>query len=112
LHRCRKNCIGKTGTIIGLLWGLLSFTQYAILKSQGDYAEAEKWLLEALTIREKVLGKEHRDYSKSLNGLALIYWEMGDFDKAEPLFSGKLNNPGKTGWKRNPRLCILFGQFG
>jgi len=67
-------------------YGACCHLHSAIVKSQGDYAEAEKWLLEALTIREKVLGKEHRDYSKSLNGLALIYWEMGDFDKAEPLF--------------------------
>jgi tetratricopeptide (TPR) repeat protein len=40
---------------------------------------------EALRIYQKVLGKEHPDTATSLNNLAELYLEMGEYAKAEPL---------------------------
>lgn len=53
-----------------------------ILYVKGDYKDAEKWFLESLTIREKVLGKENLDYTKSLHNLALLYSAMQDYSKS------------------------------
>ncbi|MEK7257063.1 MAG: hypothetical protein AAB316_20075, partial [Bacteroidota bacterium] len=42
---------------------------------------------EAQILREKVLGKEHPNYAETLINMALLYTDMGKFEKAEPLFS-------------------------
>jgi CHAT domain-containing protein len=49
----------------------------------GDYAQAERSLLEARSIREKVLGREHPGYAVTLNNLGLLYQDMGDYAQAE-----------------------------
>jgi len=51
-----------------------------------DKREAEKWYLEALAVRKKVFGTDHFDYASSLLNLGQIYGQMGNFQKAEPLF--------------------------
>jgi tetratricopeptide (TPR) repeat protein len=43
-----------------------------------------------LAIREKVLGKEHSNVANSLNNLATLYQEMGNYSQAEPLFQRSL----------------------
>ena len=52
------------------------------------WSDAEKYLLQALSIREKVLGKEHPDYSISLSDLGYLYWggDIKDIAKAESYF--------------------------
>jgi len=45
----------------------------------------------ALTIREKVLGKEHPSTATSLNNLAVLYNNKGDYDEAEPLYRRALS---------------------
>ena len=55
------------------------------LIEKGKYTQAIPLAERALAIREKVLGKEHRDTAISLNNLAALYWNMGSYDKAEPL---------------------------
>ncbi|MCK6690878.1 MAG: CHAT domain-containing protein [Thermoanaerobaculia bacterium] len=55
-----------------------------ILQAKGNYPEAEKWYAESCAIREKVLGREHRDYASSLHQLGAIYYLNGNnYDKAE-----------------------------
>jgi CHAT domain-containing protein/Flp pilus assembly protein TadD len=43
-------------------------------------------ILESRDILRRVLGTDHPDYATSLNNLAGLYWLMGDYAKAEPLF--------------------------
>lgn len=50
-----------------------------------DYPGAEKWYLDSKVIREKSLGKEHPDYASSLNNMANLYKNLGQYDKVEPL---------------------------
>src|SRR5208282_2855945 len=45
---------------------------------------------EALGIRQKILGPDHRDTATSLNNLAGLYWAMGEYAKAEPLYQETL----------------------
>lgn len=54
---------------------------------KGDFNEAEKWHLEGLNIREKVLTRIHFDVAISLGDLSILYTKQGKFDKAEPLIS-------------------------
>ena len=56
-----------------------------VFQMKMENAEAEKWWLESLAIRKRVLGKENPDYAQSLNNLAIFYTSMGDYEKAMPL---------------------------
>ena len=67
-------------------YGSCCFNHGRILYLKRDYADTEKWYLESKAIREKALGREHPDYAQSLNGLAVIYNRMGQFEQAEPLY--------------------------
>lgn len=49
-----------------------------------DKREAEKWYLEALDVRKRVLGTDHFDYASTLLNLGSLYGQMGNFQKAEP----------------------------
>ena len=68
------------------LYATCCYVHGLILYYQGNYAASEKWHLEALGIREKVFGKEHIDYAESLQFLAVLNYEMGDYEKAEMLY--------------------------
>jgi len=66
-------------------YGGCCFNRGRVLFFEGEYAEAEKWYFESITIREKVIGKVHPDYARSLSNLAGLYEQAGYYDKAEPL---------------------------
>lgn len=51
-----------------------------------DYVQAEKWFLEAISIRKKVLGTEHPDYAESLLLLGMMYGDLRKNGEAAPLF--------------------------
>lgn len=52
-------------------------------RMQGEFAEAEQNLTEALRIRGIALDSNHPDYVKSQEDLAILYWKNGDLAKAE-----------------------------
>jgi len=51
--------------------------QYARLFRQGRYSEAIPLVQRVLAIREKALGRVHRDVAQSLNDLARLYVLQG-----------------------------------
>jgi CHAT domain-containing protein len=52
-----------------------------------DNPEAEKWYLDALDIWAKSIGKEHPDYARCLDDLAIFYHNNAEkYEKAEPLY--------------------------
>jgi len=53
---------------------------------QGKFESAKAAALEALRIRQEILGESHPDYATSLNNLAALYRSMGDYARAEPLY--------------------------
>ena len=57
-----------------------------------NYEKAEPLYIEALAIREKVLGKGHPDYVQSQHDLAWLYWTVKKFDAAESFLSNALKS--------------------
>jgi len=64
-------------------YGSCCYSRGRVLYYKKDFSGVEKWCLESKAIREKVLGKEHPDYAKSLNGLVFLYLNTGQHEKAE-----------------------------
>ena len=54
-------------------------------RQKGQYDEALLLAERALTMREKILGPDHRDVADSLHALASLYDDKSDYVKAEPL---------------------------
>lgn len=61
------------------------------LRERARYSEAEALLTGALMIREQHLGAEHLDTARTLNELALLYWQQGKYEQAEPLYQRALS---------------------
>jgi CHAT domain-containing protein/tetratricopeptide (TPR) repeat protein len=60
--------------------------QVVALHRQGRDREAVERARQVLEIRKEALGEEHPDYAAGLNSLGLVYWSMGDYARAEPLY--------------------------
>jgi CHAT domain-containing protein len=56
------------------------------LYREGKFREALLPAERVVQTREKLLGKMHPDYATSLDTLAMLYLEMAEYAKAEPLF--------------------------
>ncbi len=54
-----------------------------ILYFNGDYLNSEKYLLEAMSIQDKVIGKENSDYAWTINNLGNVYHALNNYRKAE-----------------------------
>jgi len=52
----------------------------------GKYSEAEKNYNSAKTIYEKVVGKEHLDYSNTLNNLGYLYYKVDNYFESEKYY--------------------------
>ena|GEM_PF-5833597 len=53
---------------------------------EGKYSEAIPLAEQALAIRQRILGQQHRDVASSLNNLARLYKSQGRYEEAEPLY--------------------------
>src|ERR1700730_17511119 len=60
--------------------------QAGSLYQQGQYAQAEPLIRQALAIREKALVPDHPAVAESLNNLALLSKQLGRYGEAEALF--------------------------
>jgi CHAT domain-containing protein/Tfp pilus assembly protein PilF len=59
--------------------------QVSKLTREGKYDEAIPLAERAVALREKALGAEHLDVARSLNDLAVLYYNKHDYSHAEPL---------------------------
>jgi len=57
-----------------------------VLYEKGSYAEAVPLALQALELRENLLGSKHPNVAVSLNNLGLLYASLGEYYKAEKLY--------------------------
>jgi len=74
-----------------------------------DFAEAEKWLLEARPICEKTLGADTQRYSDILQMLAISTQNMGNLDMAERYFREAMAVQEKINGKdKNQRYANLL----
>ncbi|MGO9485859.1 MAG: tetratricopeptide repeat protein, partial [Rhodomicrobium sp.] len=65
-------------------------TQVLRLYGQGKYKEAFALAEKALSIAERLLGKDHPDTLTSVNNLAELYRAQGHYQEAEPLYTRAL----------------------
>jgi len=103
----------------------------ALYKAQGIYKEvialtraskndeAIRLAEQALAIRERILGTDHRDVAAAINKLAVNYWGKGDYTKAEPLYERALAILERVLGPEHPRvaatldnLAILYDSKG
>jgi CHAT domain-containing protein/Tfp pilus assembly protein PilF len=100
-------------------YGNCCFIRGRVNHAKQDQQEAEKWYIESIAIRAKVLGKEHPNYASSLYNLAVLYVEMGNYKKAEQLFIESIGIREKVLGKEHPNysysissLAVLYSTMG
>jgi CHAT domain-containing protein/Flp pilus assembly protein TadD len=81
-------------------------------KEMGNYAEAEKYYVEAKEIEEKVLGKEHLSYATSLNNLGVLYYAMGNYAEAEKYYAEAKEIREKVLGKEHPDYATSLNNLG
>jgi tetratricopeptide (TPR) repeat protein len=64
---------------------ILHHTGY-YLYERGQYADAERFLQQALTMQEQILEPQHPHIATTLHDLALLYRIQGKYAQAEPLY--------------------------
>lgn len=79
--RIKNNSESRDSDIATSLDGLA-----ALLRNTNRSKEAEPFIRESLSIREKIYGLDHPDVATSLNNLGLMLYEIGRYHEAEPLF--------------------------
>ena len=87
--------------------------------TMGRFSTAEKYTSDALSIREKTIGKNSKAYASSLNNLAVLYQETARYNEAEKYFDEALltveSQLGKESQEYATVLnnqAILFSEIG
>ena len=75
------------------------------------YSQAAPLLRDALAIREKTLGPEHPETGRSLNNLALLLQDQGDFAGARPLYERALAIYEKALGPEHPRTAASLNDL-
>ena len=78
---------------------------------QGKLADAADLLTQALTIREKQLGVMHRKLLPLLNGLGLVYTELGDYGRGWQAFVRALDIAEKRPRASKMREIEILSSF-
>ena len=86
-----------------------------LLRSMGRISDALRIVHQMLEIRERTLGRDHRQTLISVNNLAELYRNQGDYAKAEPLYERALEAQERTLGREHPHtltsvhnLALLF----
>ena len=80
--------------------------------SLGDYSEAMTYYRQVLTLREKVLGKEHPDYAAVFYNIALCYNDMGYYIESIEYLRQALSLTEKTLGKDHPEYADCLSAIG
>ena len=87
-------------------------------REKGDLSDAAQMLGEALAMRRRLLGREHRDVAVTLVELGRVYSDRGNNERAEPLFREALQIRRKvlgeehqeTATSLNDLALVLWGK--
>ncbi len=85
--------------------------QISRLYAEGAYAEATPLAERMLTLREKVLGKEHPEVATTLSNLAALYQEQGAYARAEPLYLRALAIAEKALGQEHPAVATTLNKL-
>ena len=83
-----------------------------VYRDMGDYVQAEKYYLEAMSIRKSVLGESHPDYAMSLNNLGALYSNIGDYSKAKLYYLEVLNICKSVLGETHPNYATSLNNLG
>ena len=97
----------------------LRLRRAAMVRGQLHRQVRSRGALEALRIRQEILGASHPAYATSLHNLAELYGSMGDYARAEPLYRQALEIRKKTLARATPNyatslnnLAVLYRAMG
>jgi tetratricopeptide (TPR) repeat protein len=79
--------------------------------SMGKGVEAEKMSIQALKVRKKILGREHKDTLNSMGMVGLVYRLRGNYDAAELLSRETLQLREKVFGKEHPDTLISMNNL-
>ncbi len=82
------------------------------LNKYGKYKEAEQVYLRLVSLRERMLGKEHPDTAESYNNIGLIYKKQGDYTKALDYYQKTLDTREKVLGKEHPSTATTYNNIG
>ena len=102
-----KNEFGQKDPVFAKYTSNLGFFHQSI----GNYDLALPLLIEAISIDEKTLGKEHHDFATSLNNLAVLYKDMGNYDLALPLYIQAINIEEKVLGLEHPEFALSLNNL-
>ncbi|MCC5945011.1 MAG: CHAT domain-containing protein [Bernardetiaceae bacterium] len=81
--------------------------------------KSENYFQQALTLRKEILGETHPDNARSLNNLATVYHNMGNYAQVDPLYREALKIYKETLGEKHPdytlslnNLAILYMNMG
>jgi CHAT domain-containing protein/Tfp pilus assembly protein PilF len=94
---------GATDTDRALQDALKQYKEGLKMRSAGNYDGAFQFAQRALEIRERLLGTEHPDVAESVENLADIYSDKGEYASAEPLYLRALAICEKSLGEDHPR---------
>jgi serine/threonine protein kinase/tetratricopeptide (TPR) repeat protein len=83
-----------------------------VQSANGQYKEAEASAKEALAIRQKILGPEHKDIATTLQALAEIECRRGNVDKAADLLGRAKTIAEKALGEENPDVADILHDLG
>ncbi len=86
-------------------------TQAAVLGAQGKPREAIAQTVRVVAIRKEILGEQHPDYASSLRGLAVRYYNLGEYAKAEPLYRQTLQIRKQALGERHPGYVTSLNEL-
>src|SRR3989442_458425 len=89
------------------------------LSENGRYKDAVNIVTQLCKMIKRNFGENNSDYANSLNNLGLMYYYMGDYSKAEPLYKNALEIRGKVLGENDSdyaaslqNLALLYSDIG
>ena len=82
--------------------------KYEQLLKLGRYQEAIIYAEELVTAGEKVYGTDHPNVAVFLNNFAMLYYALGDYPRAEPLYKRSLAIREKAFGKEHPNVATAL----
>ena len=104
----RTRLLGPKHHLTGVVCSCLG----VVYEHLGQSADAIKFASQTLDITKEGVGEHHPNYASSLDNLAVLYRENGDYAKAEPLCLKALQIRKELLGVKRPQLCPQSEQSG
>ncbi|QTA82304.1 CHAT domain-containing and and tetratricopeptide repeat-containing protein [Desulfonema limicola] len=110
LAKCRDDKVRKTQILTNM--GVVLNRLAMLYSSTGDYSQAKSMFEQALSIDEKLFGKDHPKVAIRLNNLALIHYFLGDYFTAKEMYEQALKINIKNYDPEHPKIAMNLSNLG